>query len=127
MTMATMTVRFLVEMIGLAAFAYWGYQTPTDGLARLLLTVVPPLTFITVWATLVAPKATNSLSQPQRDNIGTGLLLVAAGALALAGQPVMAVAFAAVVMVDAVLMIVLGPTAVEAIRPTAARGRQIGG
>lgn len=123
MAIAAITVRFLVEMAGVGAFAYWGLQTPVDGWARIVLVVGAPLAFIVVWGLVVAPKATNRLTQPQRDLIGTALLMLAAAALAIAGQPTLGLLFAVIVVVDWLMLVALGPDAVEAVRPTAARLR----
>jgi hypothetical protein len=123
MTMATLAIRFLIELIGIGAVGYWGFQAIDHELGRIALGIGAALALIVVWGLLIAPKATNPLTQPQRDLIGTGLLLLAAGALALAGQPGLALAFAAVVLIDWLIMIVLGPQAVEIVRPSAARVR----
>ena len=123
MVMATLVIRFMVEVVGIGALGYWGLQTSTDGFARIVLAIAAPIVLIVVWALIVAPKATNALSQPQRDLIGTGLLLLAAVALAIAGQPTLALVFAAVVVIDYVVMVVVGPAAVAGVRPSAARVR----
>jgi hypothetical protein len=122
MTIATLAVRFLVEVIGIGAVAYWGFQA-VDGFGRIALGIGAAVAFIVLWSLVIAPKATNPLTQPQRDLIGTAQLLLAAGALAAAGQPGLAVAFAAVVLVDWLILVVLGPSAVDAVRPSAARVR----
>ena len=73
---------------------------------------------IVVWALVVAPKATNPLTQTQRDLIGTGLLLIAASALAVAGQPAIALGFATVVVIDWLIIMAIGPEAVAVVRPS---------
>ena len=123
MAIATITVRFLVELAGVAALVYAGLQAPIDGWARIALAVGAALAFIVVWGLVVAPRATNRLTQPQRDLIGTAMLLLAAGALALTGQPVLGFVFATVVVIDWLALIVLGPEAIEVVRPTTAKLR----
>jgi hypothetical protein len=123
MTMAVLGIRFLVELAGIGALAYWGWQTGPDGIGRILLAAGAALGLIVVWGVVVAPRADNRLSQPQRDIIGTVLLLLAAGALGVAGQPTVALVFGTVVVIDWLAMVVLGPAAVDAVRPTAAVGR----
>jgi hypothetical protein len=122
MTMGALAVRFLVEVIGIGAVGYWGFQA-VDGTGRVALGLGAALALIVVWALVVAPKATNPLTQTQRDLIGTGLLLIAAAALGMAGQPAIALAFAVVVVIDWLILVVLGPSAVDAVRPSAARVR----
>ena len=120
MTIATLAVRFLIEVIGIGAVGYWGFQA-VDGTGRVALGLGAALALIVVWALVVAPKATNPLTQTQRDLIGTGLLLIAAAALAMAGQPAIALAFAVVVVIDWLILVVLGPSAVDAVRPSRSR------
>jgi Protein of unknown function (DUF2568) len=123
MAIAAITVRFLVELAGVGAFAYLGLQAPVDGWAGVALAIAAGLVFIVFWGRVVAPRATNRLTQPQRDLVGTAMLLLAGGALAIAGQPALALVFAAIVVVDWIALVVLGPEAIEVIRPTAARSR----
>ena len=123
MGMAALTVRFLVELLGVAAIAYWGWQTGPEGVGRIALAVGAAVGLILIWAFVVAPKAQNPLSQPVRDIIGTVLLLVSAAGLAAAGQPRLALIFGAVVVVDWIAMVALGPDAGQAIRSSTASRR----
>lgn len=112
MATANAAFRFVVELVGVGALGYWGLlQAAGDGIARIALAVGAPLALILIWAIVVAPNATNPLSQPQRDVIGTALLLVAALALAAAGHPIAAVVFGAAVVANWALLAALGPGA----------------
>ena len=108
MATANLALRFVVELVGIGALAYWGWSTPVAGLGRLALAVAAPLALIVIWATVVAPNAASGLTQPQKDLLGTALLLVAAGALAVAGQGTAAMAFGAVVLVNWGLLVLFG-------------------
>jgi len=66
-----------------------------------------------VWALVVAPKASNAIPQDVRMLIGTGLLLVAAAALAVAGNPVAGLVLGILVVVNQVLVLVLGREGLE--------------
>jgi Protein of unknown function (DUF2568) len=79
----TLTVRFLCELAMLAALAYWGFGTG-DGVGASLLAAV-------VWGAVVAPKARWPVPTPTRVVIELVLFGAAAGTLAVAGQPVLAV------------------------------------
>ena len=103
MGIAASAVRFIVELLGVGVVAYWGWQTGPEGIGRVALALAATAAFV------VAPKADNPLSQPTRDVIGTGLLLLAASGLAVAGQPGFAAAFAAIVVIDQLVMVALGP------------------
>jgi hypothetical protein len=120
--MITLATRFLLELAGVGAVAWLGTTAPVDGPARAVVVVAAPIALVVAWGLVVAPKADNPLPLRARELIGTGLLLLVAGALALAGQPVPAAAFATVVVVNQVLLVALGPgTAVAArlVGPTA--------
>ena len=123
MGMAALAVRFFVELFGVAAIGFWGWQTGPDGIGRLALAVGAAGASIVAWAFVVAPKAQNGLAQPIRDVIGTALLLLAAGGLAAAGEPRLAVVFAAVVVIDWLAMVALGPGAVDRLSAATATRR----
>ena len=116
MATASLAVRSIVELIGIGALAYWGSQVSYTGGARLALALAAPLALIAVWATVVAPNAASGLSQPQKDAIGTLLLLVAAAALGVAGQREAAVVFGTVVLLNWGLLVFFGQGASEALR-----------
>lgn len=118
-----LTLRFLVELGGVAALGYWGATTSSATLERVLLGLGAPVLLIVVWALVAAPKADNRLSPTQRDVIGTGLLLLAAGALAVAGEVQAAVAFGSVIVVNAALLLLLGDGPLLTRVPTARAGR----
>ena len=121
--MVALAIRFIVELLGVVAVAYWGWQTGPEGIGRIVLAVGAAVALIIVWALVVAPNADNRLSQQVRDVIGTILLLVAAVGLAAAGQPQLAVIFAAVVIIDWLATVVIGPDALEAFRSSTASRR----
>lgn len=108
MAVANLALRFILEVLGIAALAYSGFQVPSSSLIRAVAGIGAPLALIIVWAMVVAPNTANGLSQAQKDVIGTVLLLVAAIALGFAGQLQLAVAFGIVVVVNAVLLILIG-------------------
>jgi Protein of unknown function (DUF2568) len=122
MAIANLTLRFILELCGVAALGYWGSQA-VDGPGAIALAICASLALIIVWSVVVARNADNALAQPQRDLIGTGLLLVAAGVLFAAGQPAAAVVLGAVVVVNWVLLVAFGPEAVETLVALASRHR----
>jgi hypothetical protein len=86
----TLTVRFLCELAMLAALAYWWFHAG-NGVGAWVLGIGAPLVAAIIWGALVAPKARWPVSIPVRVVIELVLFSTAAGALALAGQPVLAV------------------------------------
>ena len=122
--MAALAMRFFVEVLGIVAVAFWGWQTGPDGIGRIALAVGAAVALIVVWGFVVAPKADNPLRQQARDIIGTVLLLVAAAGLAAAGQPQLALVFAVVVVSDWLALVVMGPDASQALRSSATASRR---
>jgi hypothetical protein len=122
--MAALAMRFFVEVLGIVAVAFWGWQTGPDGIGRIALAVGAAVALIVVWGVVVAPKADNPLRQQARDIIGTVLLLVAAAGLAAAGQPQLALVFAVVIVVDWLALVVIAPDAHQALRSSAAGSRR---
>ena len=110
MAIANLALRFIVELGGIIAVGYWGLSASGLGAGRFVLAIVAPAAVIAVWALFIAPTAGGPLSPAARGWVGTLVLLGAAGTLALAGQPTAAIAFAAIVLVNQVLLVVLGPT-----------------
>lgn len=100
-----LALRFLLEVAGVAALAWWGIRTGSDDVSRTLLAVVAAGGLIIVWALLVAPKARNPLSPLTRWLLGTVLLMLAAVALWTAGAPEAALVFGALVAVDTAVLL----------------------
>lgn len=102
-----LAARFLLEIVAIAAVGYWGYQTGSGPL-RWVLAIGTPLVLIAVWAIGIAPGAVNPIPQPVRVVLGSGVLLLAAAALFVAGARTPALLFAALIVVNTVLLFALG-------------------
>jgi Protein of unknown function (DUF2568) len=98
----TLTVRFLCELAMLAALVSWGFGVE-DGVASWLLGIGAPLLAAGIWGALVAPKARWPLPIPVRVLIEVLLFGVAAAALAVAGQPVLAAVLGGAALVTSLL------------------------
>lgn len=98
-------LRFALELTGIAALAIWGWNAG-DGPLRSVLAIAAPAVLIVIWALLIAPKSDSPLDPSVRVVVGSGLLLVAAGALWAAGHPQAAAIFAALDVVNTILMFV---------------------
>lgn len=122
--MLLLAIRFLVEILGVVALGYVGATVPAATAWRLIVGIGAPAALIVVWALVVAPKADNPLPPRARELLGTGLLLLVAGALAAAGQPEWGIVFAAVVAADQALLLALNAGGIAAaIAPAAPEGR----
>ena len=111
MAIANLALRFLAELAGIAAVGYAGFQVDGPLPVRVIAAIGAAAVLIADWAAVVAPTATNGLSQTQKDTIGTGILQLSALALAIAGQGWLAIGFAVVVALNAAALVVLGTDA----------------
>jgi hypothetical protein len=97
-----LAIRFVLELAALASLAYWAFSE-FDGVLSVLLGIGAPLAAAVVWGLYVSPKA--RYGSPVRQAVGEAVVFVAAViALLDADQPVLAVAFALVALVDGVLV-----------------------
>lgn len=111
MAIANLALRFLTELTGIVAVGYAGFQIAGPLPLRAVTAVGAGLALILTWSFVVAPNAANGLAQPHKDLIGTALLLLAAAALAVAGQLRLAIAFALVVLANTALLFAFGQEA----------------
>jgi hypothetical protein len=105
---ANLALRFLLELCALVALAYWGFETGSGAIAKFALGISAPLVAAVVWGAFVAPRA--PVKPP-----GVVILLLevlvfgsAAAALVVTGDRTLALAFAVVVVINAILMHVWG-------------------
>ncbi len=101
---ANLALRFLLELCALVAFGYWGSQTGEGPLFRFGLGLGAPLLYAVVWGTFVAPRSVLHLSKRVKAILGLVILELAATALAIAGQPILAAVFGAIVLINAILL-----------------------
>jgi uncharacterized protein DUF2568 len=105
---ANATLAFGLELVLLAALAFWGFTADDDILVRLALGLGAPALVIVIWAFVLAPNAKRRLPMPWLAI--TKLVLFGLGALALyiANAPGAAVALAVLAVVNIALSTVLG-------------------
>lgn len=101
-------LRFLLELGALAALAYWGFATQ-DGAPAWILGLGAPLAAAVFWGLLVAPKARFRVRRPWRVVLGLVVFGLAAAALADAGSSVLALVFAGLALLNAVVMLARRP------------------
>ena len=105
---ANLGLRFLLELAGIAAAAWWGYQLLADGPIRYVAAILAAAVLIGFWAVVVAPKASNPIAPTPRFLIGSVVLLLAAAGLAVVGQPTLAAAFAVLVVLNTLVLLLAG-------------------
>jgi Protein of unknown function (DUF2568) len=101
-----LALAFLLEVLMLAAFVFWGFQASTETLVKILLGVGVPLVVIVIWGMFLAPRSTRRL--PRILSMVAELVIfgLAALALAAAGRPDLAISFAVVVIINQALLFV---------------------
>jgi hypothetical protein len=105
---ANLLVRFLLELCILGSLGYWGFQTHSGMLAKILLGLGAPLLAAIVWGAFVSPKAAVSLSAPVWILVQVGVFGAAMAALAAMGRPALAWSLGLAAIVNGVLMYLLG-------------------
>lgn len=99
---ANLVLRFLLELCGLAAAAYWGF-TVFDGALAWILGLGAPVAVGFAWGTFVAPKAKVQLAYPIRLVLGAIILSVCGAALIHAGAALLGLVYIVLVLMNALL------------------------
>src|SRR3954447_717952 len=107
--MILFVIRVAVELFGVAAIGYWGLGASDAMPWQLLLGLGAPALFVVGWGAFLSPKASGPVPADVRPFIGSAVLLGTAVALAVAGQPTLAIGFAAIVVIDHLLLLVIDP------------------
>ncbi|HEX5396963.1 MAG TPA: YrdB family protein [Candidatus Limnocylindria bacterium] len=105
---ANLVLRFVLELCGVAAATWWGYQLLPEGPMRYVLALVAAAMVIGLWTVVVAPKASKPIPPTPRFLIGSAVLLLTTAGLWSAGQPALAAVLAAAIVLNTLLMLVLG-------------------
>lgn len=105
---ANLALRLALELAALAALAYWGFHTGRSIAADVALGLGAPLVAAVVWGVFAAPNSVRRLHAGKLLAVQMAVLGAGAVALAAAGRPLLAAVFAAIVVVNAVLLHVMG-------------------
>jgi hypothetical protein len=97
-------VAFLLELCMLAALGYWGFQTGSSGLVKVVLGIGGPVIAAVIWGFFLAPRSTRRVHDPWHLLLQLIIFGVAAVALAAAGQPTLSVVFAILCLVNVILL-----------------------
>lgn len=101
MTTANLAIRFLLELTILGAAAAWTWRALSTGWARVAATVAVVIVVSTIWAAVV-----HGASVPAAAQFYTQVVIFVGATLAIARvwRPAPAAAFAAVALINAVLL-----------------------
>ena len=95
MRVANLAVRFLLELVALAALGYWGAHTGA-GAQRVVLAVAAPVAAGVVWGRWCAPRSPRRLAPLPRTIVEATVFGLAAAGLVAAGQATAAIIFVVV-------------------------------
>lgn len=101
-----LAVRFLLELCMLAAVGYWGFKMNSGWLLKILFGIGLPVLIAVLWGMFISPKATYALGSA--SHLTLELILLASGAAALfaSGKPGLGWAYAVVMIVNKILLVV---------------------
>ena len=100
-------VRFLLELLALGAFAYWGGTLRAQSVVRVTVAVALPLVAAALWGIFISPKARISTGRLGQVGLGLVVFLAAAAALFDRGHVGLAAGFAAAAVVSSLLLYAL--------------------
>jgi hypothetical protein len=104
---ANLAVKFALELLAIAAFAYWGASL--DGvLMSIIVGIAAPVLAIALWGVFAAPSSSRRLPTRSRVPFELSVFALAAAALVAVDWTAIAIAFAAVVVANAMLLARLG-------------------
>ncbi|MDT0378450.1 YrdB family protein [Streptomyces sp. DSM 42041] len=101
-----MLLMFLLELAVYFSAGYWGFTVSDKWLVKVLLVVAAPAALITVWALFGSPKAPYPAEGGMRVVLEVLWFGAGIAALAAAGKPSWAAAFAGLFVLNATLRVV---------------------
>ena len=103
-----LALRFILELIVLAALLLWGFRSSDQLIVQLLLGVGAVAIGIAIWGTFVSPRAPRRLEDPAR--VALEAIVFGAGSLAFvaSGQLLLGVLLAASAAISIALMFAWG-------------------
>ncbi len=101
---ANLALRFLLELVALAALAYWGATTAASRALRILLAVVAPTVAAIAWFLFVAPNARVDAGPIVRLAVELLVFGAATAGLLARGRPGLALLLALTYIANRVLM-----------------------
>jgi Protein of unknown function (DUF2568) len=99
-------LRFVLELVGLAAAGRVGYHYGGGGLTGVVVAAIAAAVVIVIWGLFFAPRSRSALSLTGKILGGAGLLLLIAIALVAAKEGPSGAAFAIVIVADTAVLLV---------------------
>lgn len=101
-------ISFIVELLALFIYGWYGYSTGTLGWQRILLAVILPGTAAVFWGRFLAPNAAGRFVMPGLLIAKIAIMAVAAVMLFRMGKTMHGVLFFAVAAANIILAVILG-------------------
>src|SRR5579859_2070207 len=99
-----LAIAFLLELCALAALAFWGFQTGSTTLIKVLLAIGAPLVVAVIWGRFMAPTSRTRLRGRAYLAVKIVIFGIAAIALAVAGQGTLAIIFAVIAIINQLML-----------------------
>jgi hypothetical protein len=102
---ANLALRFLLELVALGAFAYWGFTLPdASTIFRIIIGLGAPILAATLWGFFAAPKSARRLHGTPYHAFEIVFFGLAVAALVMAGSTTLGMILAVVVVVNLILI-----------------------
>ena len=95
-----LALSFLLELIMLFAYGYWGFSTGSSNLVQWVLGLGVPVIAIIIWSIYNAPQSKRRLPRTPRTILEVVMFGLGALAFAAAGQPTWAIVFVVLIIVN---------------------------
>ena len=103
---ANLALKFGLEVVAIAAFAYWGANLAA-GVRSVLAGILAPLVAVILWGTLAAPRARRRLATRARVPLELSVFALATLAL-LTASSLAAIVFASAAAINAICLTAFG-------------------
>ncbi len=100
-----LALAFVLELVMIAAYAYWGFRLTDSLLLNVALGIGAPLLVMVIWGLFLAPRSEKRLTGASYLVLKSVLMGGSMMALAVAGQPTAAIIFAVVAVINQGLLI----------------------
>lgn len=94
---------FILELVMITSFAYYGYQKNTTILNRYLLAFLLPIAAIILWTIFAAPKSSHRIAMPYLALFRAGMFLITSFAVYQLGHKNMAIVIVILVIVTQIM------------------------
>lgn len=113
---ANLALAFLLELVALGAFAYFGFTATDSTILNILLGIGLPIVAIVLWGVFAAPKAPRRLQDGALILFKVIFFALASAALVAANSVTLGVGLAIVAAVNLVLVVFWQQETVETLR-----------